>query len=288
MSMRKWLAFTGIPLAALVLWLLLRRGKGGEKMRSLLEGLGRERFLAVVILLLLGLFFRFGLTGHRFLAYTLWAIALLVLWFYAMELLKPSCPRLEKVLHTVTVYGLVIFLMVFAATEMVLLSSSKTAEDPEAEYLVVLGAGVNGTVPSWSLRDRLEVAYTYLVTYPDSVAILSGAQGPHEDITEAECMARWLTEKGIAPQRLIKEEEAERTINNLENSFRIIEEREGSQKVRIAVLSSEYHLLRAKLLSQRLGVTVLPVAAPTGSFTLKVNHYIRECFGLWYYLIFDR
>ncbi len=40
---------------------------------------------------------------------------------------------------------------------------------PEAQWVVVLGAGVNGTVPSQALRERLEAAQDYLARYPEAV-----------------------------------------------------------------------------------------------------------------------
>ncbi len=76
----------------------------------------------------------------------------------------------------------------------------------DADYLVVLGAGVNGRTPSLSLLNRLTAAEAWLQDNPNGKAILSGGQGPGEDISEAGAMYQWLTEHGIAAERLYKEE----------------------------------------------------------------------------------
>ena len=83
-----------------------------------------------------------------------------------------------------------------------LVSDARTSPEPEADYLLVLGAQVVGTQPSGVLSDRLEAALTYLQTYPQATAIVTGGQGPDEGISEARCMYNWLTERGIDPQRI--------------------------------------------------------------------------------------
>ncbi len=53
-------------------------------------------------------------------------------------------------------------LVLAAGTAGWVVSAGHGADDPEAQWVVVLGAGVNGTVPSQALRERLEAARDYL------------------------------------------------------------------------------------------------------------------------------
>lgn len=159
------------------------------------------------------------------------------------------------------------------------------SKNPEADYVVVLGAGVNGTAPSRSLRARLHAAQTYLETYPNAVAVLSGGQGKGESITEAECMYRWLTERGVDPSRLWKEERATTTAENLRYSLDLIEERTGQRPEHIAIVSSAYHLLRARLLARREGVTAVCCPANDMNTGYSVQMVVREIFGVWYTLL---
>ena len=58
----------------------------------------------------------------------------------------------------------------------------KPLADGSYEYAIILGAKVNGETPSLTLRYRLEEALTYAEEYPHVKFILSGGQGPDEDI----------------------------------------------------------------------------------------------------------
>ena len=79
---------------------------------------------------------------------------------------------------------------------------------------IVLGCRVYGERASQSLRERLEAAYEYLVEHPEADCVVSGGKGDGEDISEAECMYRWLVEKGIDPSRIYKEDQSTSTEEN--------------------------------------------------------------------------
>ena len=74
--------------------------------------------------------------------------------------------------------------------------TSKWLEDgqnPKAEasneYAIVLGAKVKkGNIPSFALRYRLEAALAYAQKYTHVKFVVSGGQGPDEDIEEAVVM----------------------------------------------------------------------------------------------------
>lgn len=181
--------------------------------------------------------------------------------------------------------GLVILLCAMGITLGMIASSARGSVNANADYLVVLGAGVNGTTPSRSLRERLDAARDYLEENPNAVAIVSGAQGPGEEITEAQCMYQFLTASGIDPNRVWMEPKAASTLENLRFSLDLIEERTGSRPERISVVSSEYHLYRAGMFVRWMGVEAQLVPAKTTIFPLRWNYYIREIFAVWYYTL---
>ena len=76
----------------------------------------------------------------------------------------------------------------------------------DLDYIIVLGAHVNGTKLTLALLERVRRALLYLEENPGTKAVLSGGRGDGERISEAEAMYRYLTEHGISPERLIKEE----------------------------------------------------------------------------------
>lgn len=193
---------------------------------------------------------------------------------------------LKKGLSMILTGLLVIFFTAAAITGCVIVSASRGVEKTESEYVIVLGAGVNGTVPSRSLRERLDAAYDYLVNHPENIAIVSGGQGNGEDITEAECMFRYLTAKGISPDRIWMEDKATSTLENLRYSLDLIEGKTGVRPAKTAVLSSEYHLYRAKMFAGWLNLEAEMVPAKTEVFLLRWNYYLREIFAVWYYTVF--
>lgn len=228
------------------------------------------------VCILAGCVFRFALPGHDFIGYLLWLLAVLIFAF----------PRLSKTWRIVLAALLVLGAAVFAVFEAPVISNAKTDADPQSDYLIVLGAGVNGSAPSLSMVNRLEAALDYLEAYPDAVAIVSGGQGAGEDVTEASAMHDWLVAHGMPESRIVQEDQSTSTRENLENSFAIIRSRGGDPADGVAVVSSEYHLYRAKQMARALGAKPLGVAAETTLPTMRANYFIREAFAAAYMQVF--
>ena len=99
-------------------------------------------------------------------------------------------------------------------------------------------------------------------------------------------MYDWLTENGIDPGRLRKEEQATTTEENIRNSLDLLEQETGTRPGTVAVVSSAYHLRRASLLARREGLTMLGVPASTRNPFFFCNMFLREICGVWYTLVF--
>lgn len=231
---------------------------------------------SAVILLAAGALFCFVITGHGYLGCALILTAALVVFYRFAG---------KKISRIITVL-IVAALLAFAAVETPIIAAAHTDKDADCGYIIVLGAGLHGTTPSLSLTNRLNAALEFLLAHPDTVAIVSGGQGPGENMTEAEAMTVWLEARGIAPERIIGEPEATSTSENLENSFRIIREKGGDPDGNVAIVTSEYHLYRAKLMAKDLDVEAYGVAGHTSMPTLMLNYFIREAFAVAYYWVF--
>ena len=233
--------------------------------------------LADIILLVLALFFKFAMRGYGYIAFALaYAAALVTLCRFAPD-------ALWKAAVIVTTVGLIYF----CAVEGLIIGSARTDRNAgEKKYIVVLGAAVRGDTPSRALVERMEAARAYMVSHPDAVAIVSGGQGDGENLSEAEAMYKWLTANGIDGSRLIIEDRATSTYENLKYSFDIINSRGQEQDISIAVVTSEYHIYRAKLLADSLGAEVGGIPAKTSAPAVKLNYFIREAFGVTYQWIF--
>lgn len=167
----------------------------------------------------------------------------------------------------------------FAVLEIWIVSYSRTDDKTPATAVIVLGAGVNGTEPSLSLAVRLEAALEYVRDKPDIPVVVSGAQGRGEAVSEARCMADWLISRGVGPDRIILEERAANTKENIRYSMEMLEERGLDPAGNIAVVTSDYHLRRASLY---MAGNMVPVAArmPARFLPLTLNYYVREAFAI--------
>lgn len=153
---------------------------------------------------------------------------------------------------------------------------------PENTNAVVLGCSVKGSRPSTILKERMDAAYEYLTENPEAYCVLSGGQGPGEDISEAECMFRYLTGKGIAKERLLLEDASTTTEENLTFSMRLLEEQGLDGE--ITIVTSEFHEYRANKTAERLGIT--GYSTPSHTFFLYLpTYYVRELYGILYYMV---
>lgn len=230
----------------------------------------------------LGILIAVCLVGYSFSAILCCGIAALILGYWGLNRL--GAKKLRCLLTVCVCIGLTAALI----TGVFVAKACLGDQDAEFEYLVVLGCGVHGTRPSRSLQDRIDVAYAYLEAHPDVICVVSGGQGPDEGISEALCMFNELTAMGIDEDRLWMEDKSTSTRENLKFSLAVIAEKTGSVPENIGVLSSEYHLLRAKMLASELGVTAWGVPAETSHFTLFVNYFLREIVSVWYYATLGR
>ncbi|MFR6426514.1 MAG: YdcF family protein [Oscillospiraceae bacterium] len=216
---------------------------------------------------------RFAMPGHDFLGYTLWGIAVLVL----------LCPRLHRVGRTVLSVLVCAGLIVFAVFEIPVVRDARTDTGAHPNAIIVLGAGVNGSTPSLSMCNRLDAALDYLGANPDAMAVVSGGQGEGEDITEAEAMADYL-DGARHRQRAHRAGGSARAphariwkIRSPSSARAAYDPADG-----VGIVTSEYHLCRAKRMARALGAEPVGIAAETTLPSMRINYFIREAFAAAY------
>jgi len=207
--------------------------------------------------------------------------ALCLLVYFLLKHPAPLTRRLLKLICVVLLVGAI----AAGITAGFILSAAHPGELPACRYVIVLGAGVRGTVPSLALQDRINAAYSYLSANPESIAILSGGQGRGEEITEAACMYRELTKMGISGDRLLLEEASTSTIENLRFSLDVAEAETGLRPTKVGIISSEYHIFRATRFAGDLGLDAVGIPARTTWVVIRVNYYLREVAAVWKYLL---
>jgi len=142
------------------------------------------------------------------------------------------------------------------------------------DAVIVLGCGVRGEVVSGQLASRLEAALRYYRKNPNALIVVSGGQGKGEDITEALAMERYLVERGVPKDSIIKEERSTSTYTNLLFSKGLFDDRFDTP-YKTVIISSDYHIYRAIRLSKRLGLDCTHVHGNTAWYEMPVR-YSRE------------
>lgn len=224
----------------------------------------------------LALFLRFALRGYAYWGYAIAFVACLIFAYHVFPKL------LWRIVLVLTCIGLIYFCIV----EIPIIRNARTDADDERPYLIVLGAAVYGDQPSLTLVRRLEGAQAYLERYPDSRVIVSGGMGPGETVTEAQAMHDWLVRHGVADERILLEDKATSTKENLSYSFEIIRSLGDNPDGNVAIVSSAYHLYRAKSMAKLQGVNAAGVTSPWGYPLVMLNYFIREAFGVTHLWVF--
>lgn len=239
------------------------------------------RFLLMLIPLIPGIPL-FMLRGYQFSGALCIALSLLIGIFCLLSLFSGN---IAKGIRFTLIILLILGIILAGFTELYIVSNGEAPAAP-CDYIIVLGAGLNGTSPSLILQERLDRAYDYLIDHPNTQCIVSGGQGPDEVITEAQCMEDTLIRMGIAENRIWKEDASSSTAENIRNSLNTIENQTGTRPEEVGIVSSEFHIARAKLIAESQGVSPVGIPARTTWLSLKINYYVREIPALWTYLLF--
>jgi uncharacterized SAM-binding protein YcdF (DUF218 family) len=184
--------------------------------------------------------------------------------------------RIPVLLRFITISVVLSAICVFLIIEGMIINSSMKKAEPGADYLIVLGAQVRGTVVTKSLKKRLDTAYEYLTSSPDTIAVVSGGQGTGEDISEAEAMKRYLVAKGLSQSRIITEDKSTNTEENIRYS-RLFFKKDNPK---VVIVTNSFHIFRALKIAHKQGIfNAQGMAAPSDRI-LVVNYYIREAAGV--------
>jgi len=197
-------------------------------------------------------------------------------------------PIISNPLLRLVVYALIIvFAFSFVLVEGMIVLNSDSDENIDSEYILILGAGIRGETVSLTLKERLDIGIDYLNRHPDSKVVVSGGQGPGEEITEAEAMKRYLLAHGIEPHRIIVEDRATSTMENFYYTRELLAGLEGREVRDIAIVTSDFHMMRAKMLARRNGFEPVGIAGTTPA-VVWVNSYLREYFAFIKSFFVDR
>lgn len=184
---------------------------------------------------------------------------------------------------------LCIGLIWFLAMEAVIISYPKHSEK-KADYILVLGAGLNGTIPTEILRGRLDIAIECIEKNDEGYIVVSGGQGEDEGLPEANAMSKYLQDKGIDKEKIIIEDESRNTNQNFKFSKKKIEEHSHKplKEINVKIVTTDFHAFRSSILAKRNGyVNINNYSSDTVWYLIPVT-YTREAFAIVKSVIFDK
>lgn len=180
-----------------------------------------------------------------------------------------------------------IIILQFVLIEGLIILNAGMKSQKKGDYLIILGAGVNGSTPSRSLNNRLYKALEYLNSHPEIKVVLSGGQGKGEDISEAEAMRQYLLKHGIKESSMIIEDRSTSTFENIKYTKEILHDIDGRDNIELLIVTGGFHIFRSLFLARRQGFEAFGVPAKTPR-TVLLKCYLREYFAVIKSFIVDR
>lgn len=164
--------------------------------------------------------------------------------------------------------------------------ASKHTPPFDRDYLVILGCCIrpDGTLTP-ILKGRADAAIQFeqkqfAATGKHAKFVPSGGQGADEVISEGEAMERYLLEQGYPAEQIIREDKSVNTYQNIAFSRDKIQADAGTlDGVKAGVATTNYHVFRSYVLSQKHGLNAQGISAKTKWYFFP-NAFLREFVGL--------
>jgi uncharacterized SAM-binding protein YcdF (DUF218 family) len=151
---------------------------------------------------------------------------------------------------------------------------------------IVLGAEVNGSIPSPVFKARIDHAVALYQAGIVRHLIFTGGVGSRAQIAESVAARNVALASGIPARSISIESVSRTTLENLTESKQIMHDRGLTTAI---VVSDPLHLRRSCDMAQALGIVVTPSATPSTryvSFATQIPFLLREIYFTIHYWIF--
>ena len=197
-------------------------------------------------------------------------------YFFSLAALWPVIRGLPVVWQTAAwgVLGIIGIIVLFFLGLLMIMLVGSIAPRNRGEYtLMVLGCKLKNGRPGRMLRRRLDKAIRELNSDRRLLCVVSGGRAPDQPCAEAEAMAAYLTEKGIAQERIIVEKLSSTTYENFLFSRELLER--SGLPVRVGVVTDRFHQFRSGRIARTAGMDSFPVSCRTVWY-LAVQFWMRD------------
>ncbi|CAG9611869.1 hypothetical protein BACCIP111899_01041 [Bacillus rhizoplanae] len=183
-------------------------------------------------------------------------------------------------------YGMILLMIIvgyMCVLQYIIYKHGHMEAPNDADYMIVLGARVKGTEPSYSLQYRIDKAAEYLKTHQQTIVIVSGGKGKGEDISEALAMKRGLIKQGIQEERIIMEDRSTNTDENIKFSKSLI----PANKKKGIIVTNDFHMYRAKKIAEKQGLQLEGLSARTPK-PIIIQSNVREYLAITKYWLMNQ
>lgn len=203
-------------------------------------------------------------------------IALIILQTFGPRLLPDWSVILLSIPTTIAIYFFVVFWNFLSISLLYQFNQPKYNQD----YVIVLGAGlINGEKVTPLLAKRIDRAIQFYreqseETLSPPQLLMSGGQGPDEKVPESQAMRDYALEQGIPDEDIIMEAQSTNTLENMKFSKEIME-REKPTGYHAIFTSNNYHIFRAGMYAEEVGLKIDGIGSKTARYYLP-NAFLRE------------
>ena len=213
---------------------------------------------------------------------------------------------MKNTIITVIKISIIIFIFLFCFVQYFIIKEyindrKAVNENKKVDYVIILGARVKGEKPAKSLMERIKAATKYLKENPEVKVIATGGKGKNEGIAEGVAIKRELLKNGISEDRIILEDKSKNTVENFRFSLEKIRnsengknknsENNGNRKIKVLIVTNDYHIFRSKNIARKVGfdnkdyeIYGLPAKTPLISIP---QSYFREFLSNVNYFLFQ-
>ena len=213
---------------------------------------------------------------------------------------------MKNTIITIIKISIIIFVFLFCFVQYFIIKEyindrKAVNENKKVDYVIILGARVKGEKPAKSLMERIKAATEYLKENPEVKVIATGGKGKNEGIAEGVAIKRELLKNGISEDRIILEDKSKNTVENFRFSLEKIRnsengknknsENNGNRKIKVLIVTNDYHIFRSKNIARKVGfdnkdyeIYGLPAKTPLISIP---QSYFREFLSNVNYFLFQ-
>jgi len=191
------------------------------------------------------------------------AVALLV-WAFVFT-------RLPRLANGAIIAAVVVLL---ASSGFLAWAGNVNTVDYREDAVIVLGAAVHGSTLSNTFQERLDTALAYHQRNPQAWVVVTGGQGPQEDLAEAAAAAIYLESNGVSPRQILRDEKSTSTEENLRYAKGLLDKQLGPN-YRAAFITDDFHIFRAERVARGVGLDATHLSCHSPWYFWPTN-YARE------------